>query len=232
MSEVEQQVPQPLAAEGKATAGDTVERYRYVLTDQEAYELRLWWRRLVMDDKELKRYTQQRPYPRGVRATLRRCATIESVMLTEAFRHLWLALESQAWAEAASEWPNTRNQRLEVWSVIAAVVCELRAETFDAPLGKRLGEKRPNTVDTPRMSDLRFQQLLDCHSGDELIRRFRRALKLADNAGVSVVHLADMVALWDREQRGQYRAKATQRFAFAMSDAYFKARALKQAAGD
>ncbi|QJQ93890.1 MULTISPECIES: type I-E CRISPR-associated protein Cse2/CasB [Halomonadaceae] len=229
MSEVEQRA-QPQGAEGEATKGETVEGYHYALTHQEAYELRLWWRRLVMDDKELKRYSKQRPYPRGVRATLRRCATIESVMLTEAFRHLWQALESKAWQEAPPR--TSRDQRIETWAVIAAVACELRGETFDAPLGKRLGEKRPNTGDTPRMSDLRFQQLLDCHSGDELIRRFRRALKLADNAGVSVVRLADMVALWHREQRGQYRAEATQRFAFVMSDAYFKARALKSAAGD
>lgn len=228
MSEVEQQSEQPESGEKTAAA----EGYLYALDKQEAIALRQWWRRLVMDQSELKRYTKQWPYPRGVRAALRRCDAIESVMLTEAFRHLWQALESRAWTEAANEGSSKRTQRLEVWSVIAAVVCELRAETFDAPLGKRLGEKRPNTVDTPRMSDLRFQQLLDCHTPEELIRRFRRALKLADGTGVSVVRLADMVALWEREQRGQYRAKAPQRFAFVMSDAYFQARALKTAAGD
>lgn len=223
MSEVEQQAS-PQAAESEAKASDTVEGYCYALTRQEAYELRRWWRRLVMDEPKIQ------PYPRGVRAALRRCAAIETVMLTEAFRHLWQALELNAWKETP---PRTfRDQRIETWAAIAAVASELRAETFDAPLGKRLGEKRPNTGDTPRMSDLRFQQLLDCHTSEELIRRFRRALKLADNAGVSVVRLADMVALWGREQRGQYRAEATQRFAFVMSDAYFQARSLKPAAGD
>ncbi|UYG00322.1 type I-E CRISPR-associated protein Cse2/CasB [Halomonas sp. GD1P12] len=219
MSEAEQQAESP-AADEQTTS---VERYLYALDRQEAYELRLWWRRLVMDDQELKRYTRLRPFPRGVRAALRRCDTIESVMLTEAFRHLWQALESKAWQEAPPK--TSSDQRIRTWAAIAAVASELRAETFDAPLGKRLGEKRPNTGDTPRMSDLRFQQLLDCHTPEELIRRFRRALKLADNAGISVVRLADMVALWDREQRGQYRAEATQRFAFIMSDAYFQARA-------
>ncbi|MCZ0927170.1 type I-E CRISPR-associated protein Cse2/CasB [Halomonas janggokensis] len=223
MSEVEQQ---PEAGEKTAAA----EGYLYALDKQEAIALRQWWRRLVMDQSELKRYSKQRPYPRGVRAALRRCDSIESVMLTEAFRHLWQALESRAWEETPPK--AFRDHRLTTWAAVAAVSSELRAETFDASLGKRLGEKRPNTVDTPRMSDLRFQQLLDCHTPEELIRRFRRALKLAENTGVSVVRLADMVALWEREQRGQYRTNATQRFAFVMSDAYFQARALKTAAGD
>lgn len=227
MSEVDPQTPLPA---DEADPSATLESYRYALTDQEAYELRLWWRRLVMDDQELKRYTKLRPFPRGVRAALRRCDSVETIMLTEAFRHLWQALESKAWQVTLPR--TSRDQRIETWAAIAAVASELRAETFDAALGKRLGEKRPNTVDTPRMSDLRFQQLLDCHTPEELIRRFRRALKLADNAGVSVVRLADMVALWEREQRGQYRANATQRLAFVMSDAYFQARALKTAAGD
>lgn len=229
MSEVEQRAESPAADE----QASSVERYLYALDRQEAYELRLWWRRLVMDDQELKRHTRLRPYPRGVRAALRRCDTIESVMLTEAFRHLWQALEARAWEKAPSDGNSRkRDQRITTWAAIAAVTSELRAETFDASLGKRLGEKRPKTNDTPRMSDLRFQQLLDCHTSEELIRRFRRALKLADNVGVSVVRLADMVALWAREQRGQYRAEATQRFAFVMSDTYFQARALKPTTSD
>ncbi|ART62739.1 type I-E CRISPR-associated protein Cse2/CasB [Kushneria marisflavi] len=229
MSEAEQHAAQEVADETAAS----VERYLYALDKREAFELRLWWRRLVLNEQELKRHTRQRPYPRGVRAALRRCDTIESVLLTEAFRHLWSALESRAWQEAPADDPRKqREHRIETWAAIAAVASELRAETFDAPLGKRLGEKRPDTGDTPRMSDLRFQQLLDCHTSQELIRRFRRALKLADNAGVSVVRLADMVALWDREQRGQYNARATRRFAFVMSDAYFQARALKPGVGD
>ena len=229
MSEAEQRAELP-AADEQTTS---VERYCYALTHQEAYELRLWWRRLVMGDQELKRYTKRRPFPRGVRAALRRCDSVETIMLTEAFRHLWQALEANAWENTPSDANSRkRDQILTTWAVIAAVTSELRAETFDAALAKRLGEKRPNTGDTPRMSDLRFQQLLDCHTPEELIRRFRRALKLADNAGVSVVRLADMVALWEREQRGQYRPQANQRFAFVMSDAYFQARALKTAAGD
>lgn len=230
MSEIEQDtVPEDVNEAGKSA----VESHLYALDNNEAFELRLWWQRLVMDEQELKRYTKRRPYPRGVRAALRRCDAIESVLLTEAFRHLWQVLETRVWKEmpgdGSSQW---RDRRLEAWAVIAAIVSELRAETFDAPLGKRLGENRPNTSDTPRMSDLRFQQLLDCHTPEELIRRFRRALKLADGTGVSVVRLADMVALWHREQRSQYRPEATERFAFVMSDGYFKARAQKMATSD
>ncbi|MBZ5488457.1 type I-E CRISPR-associated protein Cse2/CasB [Halomonas aquamarina] len=231
MSETEQQTPPE--ANNPAITGDKAKEYRHALTSDEAYTLRLWWQRLTLDPPALKKITEAPAYPRGVRAVLRRCDTVESVMLTEAFRHLWSALESQVWEKApTANSKKQRDQRLETWAIIAAVASELRDEASGAPLGKRLGEKRPNTTDTPRMSDLRFQQLLDCHTPEELIRRFRRALKLAGNEAVSVVLLADMVALWAREQRGQYRAEATQRFAFVMSDAYFHARALKPAAGD
>ncbi|WP_280564329.1 type I-E CRISPR-associated protein Cse2/CasB [Chromohalobacter sp. 48-RD10] len=225
MSETEQLAEQEESGETESS----VERYRYVLTHQEAHELRHWWQRLTLDPPALKRITGAPAYPRGVRAALRRCDTVESVMLTEAFRHLWQGLEDRAWQKTPPR--ASRAQRIDTWAAIAGIACELRSETFDAPLGKRLGEKRPNTADTPRISDLRFQQLLDCHTPEELIRRFRRALKLADNAGVSTVRLADVVALWHRERNGQYRPEANQRFAFVMSDAYFKARALKPGAG-
>lgn len=230
MSEIEQDTVSEDANEAGKSA---VESHLYALDKNEAFELRRWWQRLTLDETALKRYTTLRPYPRGLRATLRRCDTIESVLLTEAFRHLWQALETRVWKETPGDGPSKqRDRRLEVWAVIAAIMSELRSETFDASLGKRLGENRPNTGDTPRMSDLRFQQLLDCHTPEELIRRFRRALKLADGTGVSVARLADMVALWHREQRGQYRPEATERFAFLMSDNYFKARSQKVAASD
>ncbi|BBI53753.1 hypothetical protein HORIV_61740 [Vreelandella olivaria] len=138
MSEVEQRSEQPESGEKTAAA----EGYLYALDKQEAIALRQWWWRLVMDQQELKRYTKQWPYPRGVRAALRRCATIESVMLTEAFRHLWQALESRAWEEAPPK--ASRDQRLTTWAVVAAVASELRAETFDASLGKRLGVLIPS----------------------------------------------------------------------------------------
>lgn len=230
MSEIAQDTISEDESEADKSA---VERHFHALDKNEAFELRRWWRRLTLDESALKRYPKLRPYPRGVRATLRRCDTIESVLLTEAFRHLWQALETRAWQETPSDGPSSqRDRRLEAWAMIAAIVSELRAETFDASLGKRLGESRPNIVDTPRMSDLRFQQLLDCHTPEELIRRFRRALKLADNTGVSVTRLADSIMLWHRERRGQYRPDATQRFAFVMSDDYFKARSLKATSSD
>ncbi|MEA3253178.1 MAG: type I-E CRISPR-associated protein Cse2/CasB [Pseudomonadota bacterium] len=230
MSEIEEGAESQTASDHTES---TVESHLYAIKRQEAFELRRWWQRLTLDEAMLKRYTKQRPHPRGVRAALRRCESIEQVMLTEAFRHLWFALEARVWLnDQSGDHPTMRNHRLETWATIAAIVAELRDEAFDVPLARRLGENRPNTADTPRMSDLRFQQLLDCHTPEELIRRFRRALKLADNTGVSVVRLADNVALWHREQRGQYRPEATERFAFVMSDGYFKARAMKASSSD
>lgn len=230
MSDVEQTTQQDVAEQADSKPR-SVETSLYALTSAEAFELRYWWQRLTLAPGVLKALTDVPVLPRGVRATLRRCDRIESVMLTDAFRHLWSSLDARVWQQASNDqWLAPREQRLEAWATIAAVVSELRHEQFDAPLGQRLGQNRPNTVDTPRMSDLRFQQLLDCRTSEELIRRFRRALKLAGHEDISVVCLADMVMLWYREQHGHYRAKPTRRFAFVMSDTYFRARSPSAAA--
>ena len=116
-----------------------------------------------------------------------------------------------------------RDHWLETWATIAAVAATLRDEASDVPLGKRLGSQKQDTG-KPRMSDLRFQQLLSCATSAELIVRLRRALTLADQQGVSVVYLGDNIAQWFQEQRGRYRPSASQRLAFIWTNDYFGAR--------
>lgn len=183
----------------------------------EAAAVRQWWRRLTLPPHELKQYTDAPPFPRGVRAMLRRCDGIEAVLLSEGFRELWRRLP-----QPDEEREAQRNARLETWASIALVAAELRDEKPDVPLGARLGQYKENT-DKPLMSELRFQQLLNCQTSQELIQRLRRALALANKSGVSVVYLADNIAHWWREQRGHQVSSPAKRLGFVWANDYFGA---------
>ena len=191
----------------------------YAIERREADALRRWWQRLTLSADALKAYTEARPWPKGMRATLRRCDTIEAAMLTEAFRHLWSLLPAK---EDQTE--SQRDRRLQAWACIALVVAELREDAAKMPLGARLGQQKRETG-KPHMSELRFQQLMTSRTPEELLQRLRRALALIDKRGVSVVHLADNIALWWREYQGGMSPQPTRRLGFLWANDYFGATA-------
>lgn len=187
------------------------------LSLDEAIAVRRWWQRLALSPVELKQLTPQPGLPRGVRAALRRCDTLDATLLTQAFRELWHLLPS-----ATVESPFVETQ-LEKWSSIALVLAELRAEAPGKALAARLGQQA--STGKPIMSELRFQQILTCRTPDELVQRLRRALALAGRSEMSAVRLADVVALWWREYRGELSARPTHRFGFIVANDYFGAAA-------
>lgn len=191
----------------------------YTIERREADALRRWWQRLTLSKEALKAYTDAPPWPKGIRATLRRCDTIEAVLLTEAFRHLWSLLP------AKDDPPERqREQQLQVWACIALVAAELREEAPKIPLGAGFGRQKRETG-KPYMSELRFQQLMTSRTPDELVQRLRRALALIDKRGVSVVYLADNIALWWREYQGEASPQPTRRLGFVWANDYFGATA-------
>lgn len=204
----------------KASGARAVPEERWLLAiKDEAFPVRHWWQRLTLSAEELKKHAKVPPLPKGVRATLRRCDTVEAAMLTEGFRLLWNRVES---LESRISLP--RDTRLQAWASIALVLAELREEGVNTTLGSQLGKQKKETG-KPHMSELRFQRLLACRSPEELITHLRRALALIDKRGVSVVYLADNVALWWaerwRESRGLAASRPTQRLAFQWANDYF-----------
>lgn len=191
-----------------------VPEFLLALEPSEAFELRCWWQRLTLPAEELRRYTDAPSWPKGVRARLRRCESLESVLLTDGFRFLWQQLPESQYIR--------RDERLQVWACIALVTAEVRQEAPSATLGSQLGKSKRETG-KPHMSELRFQQLMECRSPEELIRRLRRALALIDKKDISVVLLADNIALWWREQRGNISIKPTKRLGFVWANDYFAA---------
>jgi len=203
----------------EAEAPPRVPERLHAIERSEADALRRWWQRLTLPAEALKAHMPLPPWPKGMRATLRRCDTIEAAMLTEAFRHLWHQLPVMG---GEPEW--RRNRRLQAWSCIALVAAELREERPKMPLGAALGQQKRETG-KPCMSELRFQQLMTSRTPAELVQRLRRALALIDKRGVSVVHLADDIALWWREYQGGVSPKPTQRLGFIWANDYFGAAA-------
>ncbi|APX95097.1 type I-E CRISPR-associated protein Cse2/CasB [Halomonas sp. 1513] len=203
-----------------------VTEYLRAISPEEAFAVRCWWQRLTLPAEELKAVTSAPPWPKGVRAMLRRCETPEAAMLTEAFRHLWHRLpESERGGE------KRRNLRLQAWACVALVLAEVRAESPNASLGSQLGKQKKETG-KPHMSELRFQQLLTCQAPEELVQRLRRALALIDKRDVSVVYLADNIALWWRESQGEMAPQPSGRLGFLWANDYFEALSRYQHAGD
>ena len=197
--------------ENAQTKGARIERCS-VLSGHEVWAVRQWWRRLTLPAETLKKLDLPPGWSKGVRAELRRCDRPEAALLTEGFRHLWEALGRD----------ETRKEDLYVWAGVAMVLAELRDEqpgvTLAAQAGKQKGE-----VNKPRMSELRFQQLMECHSFEELLMRLRRALALVDKKGVSVVSLADDILQWWKENESPWRPeRPTQGVAFRWANDYFR----------
>ncbi|NIC07007.1 type I-E CRISPR-associated protein Cse2/CasB [Billgrantia bachuensis] len=210
----------------EATTAEAVSEARLVpeerllaISVDEAFQVRCWWQRLTLPAAELKAFSDTPPWPKGVRATLRRCDTAEAAMLTEGFRLLWRRLP-------APEGEREKHHRLQTWACIALVLAEVRAESPGATLGSQLGKQKKETG-KPHMSELRFQRLLACRSPEELITHLRRALALIDKRDVSAVYLADNVALWWaerwRESQGWAASRPSQRLAFQWANDYFGA---------
>nr|WP_298379543.1 type I-E CRISPR-associated protein Cse2/CasB [uncultured Halomonas sp.] len=190
-----------------------------VLTPQERYAVRRWWQRLTLNEAEARERKLQPPWPRGVRAILRRCEAPEAAVLTEGFRKLWHMLEKEA---PSSELPKYKQRDMQAWACVATVLAELRNEQSGASLGRQLAQQKESTG-KPQLSELRFQQLQQSHSADELVRRLRRALALIGHKGVSSVSLADDILLWCQEHDGDgFRPNRTEdRLAFRWANDYF-----------
>ena len=189
-----------------------------VLSDHEARVVRNWWQRLTLSPEMLKKLGSRPGWSKGVRAELRRCDRPEAALLTEGFRHLWDGLGRDEIAKDA----------LYVWAGVAMVLSELKDEqagvSLAAEAGKAKGDpKKQGESKKPPMSELRFQQLLECHSFEELLMRLRRALALVNKEGVSVVSLADDILQWWKENESPWRPeRPTQGVAFRWANDYFR----------
>lgn len=158
--------------------------------DQKA--LTEWWRWL--DDN------------RGCRAQLRRCNTLDQILPQSAFHRLCWKLP---W------WEKHDLMGLVVVGGLLSHVTD--SSTFSFPV--QMGQCKEGG-DKPRLSELRFQQLLSSENHDEMFERTRRAIDLLGRSA-NILSLADGIFHWSKEQRDRYSEKPGWRFHYAWSKAYF-----------
>lgn len=145
--------------------------------------LRRWWNSLDDD--------------RGTRAELRRCANTLQVMEVAGFHHLHARLLPLGLANKTQE--DTERAAAQL-AVVAAVLAHL----------KEGGERKPALAfstgaspgDPPLVSPLRFRQVLEARTPDELLLRLRRVLPLA--RGLDPIQLAADAFHWSDRIRKQW----------------------------
>lgn len=163
-----------------------------------------WWARLNGEQVE-----GQRPLPSGTRAVLRRAQGPDDALLSQGFRELWLTLP-----------PGRRNEwDMRAWGAVAIALAEVDTHVPDLLFATAMAQEK-ESGGGPRVSELRFQQLLRSADLDELTRRARRAVHLIGDK-VDVRSLADDLLLWHREKDSGYTARPAHRLAVRWADAYY-----------
>lgn len=140
-----------------------------------------WWRGLNDPDR------------RGPRAELRRCNSLEEVVVTPAFHDLRRRL--------AGTWYGSRaNVAVVKLAAVAGLLARVTAQD-DVPVAQRMAELGQGQQ--PRVSTLRFRRLLQAREIEDVFRVFRRTISLLrDGSGVraNVTDLAASVFSWDDER--------------------------------
>ncbi|MBU2885471.1 type I-E CRISPR-associated protein Cse2/CasB [Gilvimarinus agarilyticus] len=146
-----------------------------------------WWHRLVNSDVCQRNKLQA--LPTAHKAILKRCNNLDEVMLSEPFQVLWQFMPEE----------KRSPPYMEVAALIAWVLASVRKDS-DAGLAKAMACKAGEGSDRPRVSTLRFQQLIKSRDTAEFARRLRRILHQIDDT-VSVQSLAQEVERWYWQSR-------------------------------
>lgn len=191
------------------------QRYYRLHDDQLRETVYHWWARLVglQSDGETPNADGA---ARAERAVLRRAVSPEDAMLSEGFRRLWFDLP-----------PNEHNQRaMPAWASVAVVLSNVDRHRSDKPFAASLGERPDDHGDKPVFSELRFRQLQQSRSPEELTRRLQRAAHVlrkpnGGRAVTNVISLADNILQWHREYAGNPARRPEERLAVRWAQAYF-----------
>lgn len=187
--------------------------YYHKLWDERVQkEVDHWWKQL--HGLKVEGASPSRVNQRGARAELRRSDTLDAVLLTEGFRNLWQGLGKTG---------RRRDRDLLAWACVAAALAEVRGQPSakNTTFAQCLGAQKEKTG-KPLMSELRFAQLQKSHSGDDFLRRLRRALALI-NKTAPVLSLADNILHWFGEQQDNLGVKPMDRLAVRWASDYFTA---------
>lgn len=146
---------------------------------------RRWWRSLQGEDTQ----GNAKPGDRAALARLRR-ATPASALADEATFGLFEAL---GYGSGMAD-----RKRLPRVATLACLLAHVR-KNASAPFGRAIGRASLSDPGSAALKPLRFQSLIVAEGEEDILRAFRRALAILDDA-VDVADLARIVLRFDREE--------------------------------
>lgn len=175
-----------------------------------------WWRSISLPIDQLKAKGLY-PAPSAHKATIKRCDSLDGIMLTEGFRSLWLSLPENVIN-------SDKKSVIECWALIAGVLATVK-DGKSENIAKSSGAKKEGS-DKSIVSELRFSQLQSAKTAEDFYRRLRRILQQLDGK-VSPESLIRDIDTWFREQEDFYPRKADNRLAVHWAMDYYRAAAQK-----
>lgn len=175
-----------------------------------------WWRSMVESRGELEKQGIK-PAPTKYRAELKRCATVDDIVLTEGFRALWFSVADAHEQDADMD--------VDCLAVIAGVLA-YASKNSSHPLGVAAGwVNKEKSSAKPAISEPQLNKLLQVRSANELLRQLRRLTQQLDHA-LPVETVAADIVQWFKEKNRLRPGKTDQRVVVRWAMDYFRTVAL------
>ncbi|MFQ3191523.1 MAG: CRISPR system Cascade subunit CasB [Paraglaciecola sp.] len=175
-----------------------------------------WWQAMFLPTAQLKEKGLQAA-PTLYKAQLKRCDSINAIMLTEGFRALWLSLPQKII-------DSTKTNEIECWATLVGALVYVKSDS-KRKFAQVAGSKGEG--DKSLVSELRFAQLQDAKTPDEFLRRLRRILQQVKNE-VSVTALAKDIQQWFYEYHTLRPERAEKRISVQWAMDYYRAASAKK----
>lgn len=190
---------------------------RRYLDDAQHSWLRQWWQALQPREEgvAMKLPGELLGLGRGDRARLKRCSSLDDLLLESATHRLAGRLMT---LEAGKQWPRFNSADYVPLALLAGALAHVLEDSGDgASLAARLGDAKPD--EPAPMSEQRFRRLQQTRSADDFYRQLVRALQLAKHR-VDLAALAEDVLAWSLEQ-GHARATPSDGLKFRWARDYY-----------
>lgn len=176
--------------------------YFRALKDKEAQAIHDWYQWLHHDKQK------------GVRARLKRCASLDEVIIERGFLRLNHAL------------PLLSQYELMGVALIAGLLAVTEITTGDDKdrdkvkiLAEALGRAKKGS-DNPQFSELRFQRLLASSTDEHFFQNVRRAIILVGKK-VEPLALADSLLHWHKENQNQEEIPSNRKWQYITAKDYY-----------
>ncbi|HGG60413.1 MAG TPA: type I-E CRISPR-associated protein Cse2/CasB [Gammaproteobacteria bacterium] len=144
---------------------------------------------------------------RGERARMRRCDSLEEIMLQPTFYRLCRN-------------PALRKQPVEGLALVAGLLAGV--ENYDNnPTAVLLGQSKQPGDDNPLFSELRFQRLLASKEPEDLFQNLRRAIAQAGKKANPVL-LADEILHWQAQRKWPDSYRGRRQWQYRMARGYYE----------